>query len=290
QLRSVECTCLYVCRESRRQVSRRVRVTPETPRTLWDAGGPAAEVGNESGGKNKSSSSSSTVHSCAPTGSERKRAAGAGSAHKFSWHSKPGEKGPDAIVVAVASSTRGAGPPAAARPPPTPHAAAALPPPAPASVAAAAAAGYKRGCGTRVPLVRTVGIIWQLPATELLSPAFAWPRGVKDVQFGAMFDDRLHDVSFPEKLETLTFGHRFNKSLGPGCVRWPAGLKRLKLGATWNRRLTGCRGSWPASLEVLHFGTSFDKPLQGGDGIGLPSGLREIHLGGVFNQSLAGVE
>ncbi|CAM9431120.1 unnamed protein product [Scytosiphon promiscuus] len=284
QLRSVECTCLYVCRESRRQVARRVRVALETPRTLWDAGGSVAKRSDVE------RNSGSAIDGL--TVPERQRGAGSGGVHKFSWHSKPSEKGAGAAAVSVAARTGGVGPLAAACAPrslPLHAGPAALPPPTHAP-AKAPANEAKRGCLTRVPTVRVVSIIWQLPVTDLLSPEFAWPRGVKDLQFWAKFEDRLEDVTFPETLETLTFGYRFNRSLGPGCVRWPRGLKRLRLGAMWNRRLIGGRDSWPASLEVLHFGTGFNKPLQGKEGIGLPPSLREIHLGGVFDQPLEGVE
>lgn len=151
---------------------------------------------------------------------------------------------------------------------------------------------------SRVPAVRVKGISWCLRRAELLSPGFQWPKGMKSLSFWALFEESLKGVSLPEDLQELTFGFRFNASLKGGEISWPPGLKKLVFGARWNRCLSGAKHTWPSSLEVLRFGTAFNRPLFGGldcvasDGndVGLPSGLREIDLGGVFNQPLAGVE
>eukprot|EP00752_Nemacystus_decipiens_P006577 g5922.t1 len=266
QIRRLETTCLYVCRESRRQVGRTVRVEAETPRSLWHGGyGGSAEA----------------ARPAAITGS------GSRKIHKFSWHRSSSVTGTPP-PAAPASTTRTTSSPTTAptttttttttitTAPPTPFLPCSPQTGAPSS--------------TRVPRVRCVRMGWLLPVAELLSPGFSWPRGVREIRFGPLFEDGVERIVFPETLETLEFGYRFNRSLGPGRVRWPPGLRRLKLGATWNRLLTGARDSWPASLEVLEFGTCFDKPLQGKDGAGLPRGLREVILGGVFDQPLAGVE
>ncbi|CAM9699084.1 unnamed protein product [Laminaria digitata] len=149
--------------------------------------------------------------------------------------------------------------------------------------------GSTAATASRVPLATITGVAWALPVTELIAPGFRWPGGVKELQFWAKFDDGLERVEFPQSLEVLSFGFRFNRSLEPGWVRWPPRLKRLTLGAKWDRRLLGARESWPASLEVLTFGSCFDKPLAG-EGVGLPQGLREISLGGMFDQPLVGVD
>ncbi|CAN0451090.1 unnamed protein product [Ectocarpus sp. 12 AP-2014] len=306
QLRSLECSCLYVCRESRRQVARRVRVTDGTPRTLWrvDRRRSSAETAGSGGRSGAHGDGARCVSLAGPSkrvaaaaaasgaggsgcGGNRTTGSGGGTQHKFSWHGRSSSSGGAATgaVVAPPGSTaasriRGAATGAAA----PPAAAACTLPATPTATRAPTITA------SRVPLVRAVGIIWQLPALELLEASFGWPRGVKELHFGAKFDQKVDAVEFPETLEALTFGYWFNESLGPGRIRWPPALKRLKFGAAWNRNLVGAKDTWPASLEVVRFGTSFDKPLRGGGGIGLPPRLREVHLGGVFNQPLDGVE
>eukprot|EP00903_Cladosiphon_okamuranus_P013973 g12994.t1 len=272
QIRLLETTCLYVCCESRRQVGRKVRVEAKTPRSLWHGGGSNSSTNATSGGAMPGKRSAASGP--AASGSSR-------SAYKFSWHGSNSNRD-----TSAPSAPTGAATPVAPTPTTAPAASAAAPPaaspmPPPAS---------PTGTPSRVPSIRCVRIDWLLPVAELLSSGFLWPRGVKEIRFGPLFEDGIEQLVFPETLEILTFGFRFNRSLGPGSVRWPPGLKRLRLGATWNRILSGARNTWPASLEVLEFGTGFNRPLQGGDGVGFPPGLREINLGGVFNEPLAGVE
>ncbi|CAM9591454.1 unnamed protein product [Ectocarpus sp. 13 AM-2016] len=307
QLRSLECSCLYVCRESRRQVARRVRVTDGTPRTLWrvdrritsaetaGSGGHSGAHGDGAGCVGLAWPSKRAAAAAAATSGaggsgcvgSRITGGGGGAQHKFSWHGRSSSSGGAATGAAVAP----AGSTAASRIR-VPATGTAAPPGAAASTLPATPTPARGTPVTtsRVPLVKAVGIIWQLPALELLEASFGWPQGVKELHFGAKFDEKVDAVEFPETLEALTFGYWFNESLGPGRVRWPPALKRLKFGAAWNRNLVGAKDTWPASLEVVRFGTSFDKPLRGGGGIGLPPRLREVHLGGVFNQPLDGVE
>lgn len=259
-------------------MARRVRVTLETPRTLWCSDADAAT----SAGRTSRGSGS-----------------GSGGPHNFSWYDT--KRASSSVAPCTSSTAAVVAPPAAAAvaarsdpaaataaAPAADIAAAAMHPPP--TLATVTPGGGKTAPPSRVPSVRVLGIKWKLPVTELLSPEFCWPRGLKELHFWPMFNDALKGVVFPETLEALTFGYWFNKSLGSGCVWWPPRLKRLSFGAKWNRSLVGARASWPASLEVLHFGTGFDKPLQGKDGIGFPPGLQEIDLGGVFNQQLSGVE
>lgn len=245
----------------------------KTPHSLWHGGGSSSSA---DGGASSRPDKRSAVSGPAASGSSR-------SAHKFSWHGNNSDRNTSTPSAPTDAATSVTPAPTTAPTTSTTTAAAttASPIPLPAS---------PTGTPSRVPSIRCVRIDWLLPVAELLSPGFRWPRGVKELRFGPLFEDNIEQLNFPETLETLTFGFRFNRSLGPGQVRWPAGLKRLRFGATWNRLLTGARDTWPASLEVLEFGTGFNKPLQGGDGVGFPSGLREINLGGVFDQPLAGVE
>lgn len=157
-----------------------------------------------------------------------------------------------------------------------------------------------RRTSNRIPVVRVAGIMWCLSITELLKPGFQWPEGVKSLSFWPFFEESLEGVILPGGLEELNFGFRFNASLDRGRISWPRGLKKLTFGARWNRPLLGTKEAWPASLEVLRFGTAFNRPLasragvggsEGGrDAVSLPLGLRELHLGGMFNQLLTGVE
>lgn len=276
-------------------MARRVRVTLETPRTLWCGDANAAKFGDRAGrGRSNSSRSSANGAECSKRAAVSGTAAGGAggdgrTAHKFAWHDNKHVTSNVASSVVAAPAVVVA-PSAAATAPAADIGATGMRPPPPPTVTTVNPGGGKTPPSSRVPSVRAVSIKWQLPVAELLSPEFCWPRGLKELCFWAQFNDHMTDVIFPETLEALTFGYWFNKSLGAGCVRWPPRLKRLRFGAQWNRSLVGARSSWPASLEVLHFGTTFDKPLQGKNGIGLPLGLREIHLGGVFNQPLSGVE
>lgn len=282
-------------------MARKVRVTLETPRTLWCGHGNAAKSGDRTRCYSSSSSSSANGAesnkrvgvSGTATGSGSDGGGGKRTAYKFSWHDTkrvssnvapyPASTLDDAVASVASGACSAAA--AAAAPAAVPVALS-----APVTSVASVTRRSETAPTSRVPPVRAVSIKWQLPVAELLSPKFFWPEGLKELHFGALFDDALEGVVFPETLEGLTFGYRFNKSLGAGCVRWPPRLKRLRFGAKWNRSLVGAGIGWPASLEVLHFGTGFDKPLQGEGRIGLPPGLREIHLGGVFNQPLSGVE
>ena len=270
-----------MCRESRRQVGRKVRVEAETPRSLWHGCGGSSSSSTDEGARTDTRPAAAGPAAVAGSGSRKGR--------KFSWHGS--------ITAAASAGAARTTPSPAAASTATTAAATTTPtttappiPPPPSSPLTGTPA-------TRVPRIRCVRIDWLLPvASQLLSPGFEWPRGVIELRFGPLFQDGIERLTLPETLETLTFGFRFNRSLGPGRVRWPPRLRRLKLGATWNRLLSGARTSWPPSLEVLEFGTGFDKPLQGGGGdgdrdrVGLPPGLRAVDLGGVFNQALAGVE
>lgn len=217
-----------MCRESRRQVARKVRVTDKTPRTLWSrqVTGNAPENSKNIGQKRTSSNANPATELLGCT---------------------KDRKAPSSSSV------------------------------------------YVKAVATRVPLVRAIGIAWNLSSKELLAPGFRWPEGVKNLEFWAKFEDSVEVLNFPVTLEALSFGFWFNQSFEPGRVRWPPAMKRLKLGTKWNRRLRGAKESWPASLEALQFGSGFNKPLAG-SGAGLPPSLREISLGGAFNQPVKGVE
>lgn len=341
---------MYLCRESRRQVIRKVRVTAETPRTLWcRAADPnASDICGVGGGGNKKDSETrlgetvgkKTAASVAPTcplsggrvgslgdaGSESSSLGGAQKGPTPSGSGGAGDVGGDINISSkrlrdviesyVTRNNRGdveylpggecglGGVERLLRP----RQGIEMRQPANAGewlkyrpssllayerMAIATAKGrtmYSAPCApSRVPLARVEGVIWALTAKELIALGFCWPDGVKELQFWGKFDDPLERIPFPETLEVLSFGYRFNRSLEPGCVRWPPKLKRLTLGAKWNRQLRGAGESWPASLEVLCFGSCFDQPLTG-KGIGLPQGLLEVSLGGTFNQPLVGVD
>lgn len=151
---------------------------------------------------------------------------------------------------------------------------------------------------SRVPLVRVTALSWGRSADELRKPGFRWPEGVKALSFGPLFKDSLEGVALPDTLEEIAFGFHFNAPLTEGRVAWPSNLKKITMGARWDRPLTDT--IWPVSLQTLRFGSHFNRMLTSARGhgaiagrdvvMGLPRGLREIHLGGEFNRMLYGLE
>ena len=110
-----------------------------------------------------------------------------------------------------------------------------------------------------------------------------FPESLRKLTFAHYgFNQGLHDVRFPEGLQTLTSGNQFNQSLDN--VTWPAGLKNLTFGWFFNQSLNNT--AWPAGLQRLTFRGDFNQRL---DKVTWPAGLQSLTFGSHFNQSLDNV-
>lgn len=72
------------------------------------------------------------------------------------------------------------------------------------------------------------------------------PRGLKELQFGHFFNQRVDKDILPHLLEILSFGHDFNQPIGIGV--FPQSLKELHFGTCYNQPLA--EGALPQSLET----------------------------------------
>ena len=132
-------------------------------------------------------------------------------------------------------------------------------------------------------------------------PNLPLPSKLQSLTFGNRFDESLEQVSLPSTLESLTLGNSFRQSLE--MVRFPTGLLSLTFGHCFNQSLE--KVSLPSALQSLTFGTDYNRSLEGVslpgtlqsltfghdfnhslDGVSLPSELRSLAFGGGFNQSM----
>lgn len=70
-------------------------------------------------------------------------------------------------------------------------------------------------------------------------------------------------MMLPAGVVTLTLGN-FNHPID--CVSWPEKLEVLTFGSSFNQSLEGV--VWPSGLRTLNLGLSFDQPLEGGGVVG----------------------
>ena len=126
----------------------------------------------------------------------------------------------------------------------------------------------------RVPLARVTSIVFVPTACSLITRAFRWRDGVKELEF--------QETCLSQQLgvgkDAVASGLHFNTALEHVSVPWPLGLQELRLSSNWNLRLHGAHKNWSTSLEKLAFPPNFNQPMTG-DGVGLPLGLREIEPG-----------
>ncbi|CAM9786250.1 unnamed protein product [Ectocarpus sp. 8 AP-2014] len=95
----------------------------------------------------------------------------------------------------------------------------------------------------------------------------------------AMLDAKGGEINWPPSLEELTFGEHFNAPINQ--VAWPDSLQQLSFGRSFNQPIAGV--SLPPSLQQLKFGVAFDQPI---DGVGWPPRLRRLTFGARFNRHL----
>eukprot|EP00913_Durusdinium_trenchii_P014858 g13934.t1 len=69
-----------------------------------------------------------------------------------------------------------------------------------------------------------------------------FPEGLESLSFGGAFNQSFENVKLPEKLISLSFGRDFNKPL-QSLSALPS-LQRLVFGRDFNQMLGGCSGWW----------------------------------------------
>eukprot|EP00913_Durusdinium_trenchii_P012930 g12142.t1 len=155
--------------------------------------------------------------------------------------------------------------------------------------------------------------------------AVTLPSHLKTLTFGHFFNQSLERVCLPAGLESLTFGNTFNQSLD--LVTLPIGLLSLRLGDGFTKPMHGVR--LPTALRSLIFGCAFKQcsrdfslpnlrtlvmpkigdrsDIEGLPGdlqsltlshlvnhglqcMRIPSGLRSLHFGFDFHESLRSVQ
>ena len=89
----------------------------------------------------------------------------------------------------------------------------------------------------------------------------SWPNGLQSLTFGFSFNQTLERVSLPSCLQSLTFGCNFNQSL-TGVIL-PSSLQSLTFGDHFNQTLEEV--SLPNSLQILTFGVEFNQDFEGSE-------------------------
>lgn len=181
----------------------------------------------------------------------------------------------------------------------------------------------------RVPAVRAKRVTWEkspaalaqsmLPDAEKLEfgdtvrddgslDGVVWPRNLKRLVCGRLFDRSLSVVVWPPLLEELTTGRCFDQAIiGNGNIQWPRALRKLTFGFCFDQAIGAVE--WPESLQQLEFGHCFNQPVQTVhwpqclrkltfgcnfdqeiDSTLWPDSLEELHFGARFNQRIARVK
>ena len=113
---------------------------------------------------------------------------------------------------------------------------------------------------SRVPVVRALRLIWELPFETLVESA------------------AIELWTYTEVLGL------WGSARSVASVAWPKGLKELVLANEWEVPMEMVR--WPTSLEKFFFGGKYDQPITG---VVWPASMLNLALCGPFNQPIAGV-
>lgn len=105
------------------------------------------------------------------------------------------------------------------------------------------------------------------------------PSSLEDINFQC-FSCNFDGIRLPPSLRVLRITDDYNLPL----VHWkpPVSLEVLQLSDDWNLELSQLR--LPDTLRCLMFGSEFNQPIH--TSFRWPSHLRELHLGGSFDQRL----
>lgn len=89
-----------------------------------------------------------------------------------------------------------------------------------------------------------------------------WPSSLRELKFGASFNSPIGGVkTWPPCLIRLIFGANFNQPIDG--VTWPASLRFLEFGRNFDQDVSTGPEFWPPKLESLTFGTEFSRELGG---------------------------
>ncbi|CAM9608175.1 unnamed protein product [Ectocarpus fasciculatus] len=316
-VRELQSVCFEACKECRKVMPVRLRVSEGTPDHLWKQGttaeramaaakvmavaelepdgssGGGGGCGSSSGGGNESYGSGSSDSDCYGSGSS-----GDGGCYEFDLDGAPGSEvsSEDAAANDVDGSECSWSLPslwgreeAAIQ-----DRREAIPSPCSAP-------------GRHVPPLSIMGMVWERSTLARIS--FGRPE-LPEMAFGAAVVEPLHgtaststlkritlgsknwsrppttamldaegEIDWPPSLEEMTFGEHFNAPINQ--VAWPDSLQQLSFGRSFNQPIAGV--SFPPSLQQLKFGLAFDQPI---DGVGWPPRLRRLTFGARFNRHL----
>jgi hypothetical protein len=99
--------------------------------------------------------------------------------------------------------------------------------------------------------------------------------------FGDSFTSDIN-VIFPDWINVVIFGERFNKSL-LGVI-WPISMHTIKLGMIFNHDITLVK--WPSSLHTLILGYAYEQDISN---LYIPS-LKILDLGGMYQRNVRNIK
>lgn len=143
--------------------------------------------------------------------------------------------------------------------------------------------------GSRVPVVRVVGIFWNQECSDLCASGFEWPEGVRKLWFGFP-DVPLEDVPLPESLKELIFVDT-NFSTNEDKVVCPERLKPLVF--NWKRphvTLYDSHGALPPSRSEKTGDAHFTAPTSDDKSALWPQSRREFSPRVYFIQPLLNIK
>ncbi|GAM18903.1 hypothetical protein SAMD00019534_020780 [Acytostelium subglobosum LB1] len=112
----------------------------------------------------------------------------------------------------------------------------------------------------------------ELPSTTLLLGPSSLPRSLTHLRLGWAFDQNLLNDVFPSRLQSISFGDKFNQPIY--FIRLMSSLTSLTFGDSFAQPIS--RDSFPASLKSLSLGTGFRGPLNE---YTIPDSLETLVLG-----------
>lgn len=129
-----------------------------------------------------------------------------------------------------------------------------------------------------IPRHRNIKRLMYLSTTPL-SANVQWPRTLRALSFGWMFNRPLDSSSLPQTLLELDLGGGFNHQIDH--ITWPPGLLKLRIGTRFNRPIE--LATWPVGLQTLEFGNEFNQPIED---VVWPPGLKHLVFGNAFDQPI----
>ncbi|CAN0378328.1 unnamed protein product, partial [Ectocarpus sp. 13 AM-2016] len=136
--------------------------------------------------------------------------------------------------------------------------------------------------GRDVPPLRISGMVWE--RSTLGKVSFGRPE-LPEAAFGAAVIEPLHGVACTSALKRITLSSK-NSNLLPTTamlgakgveINWPPSMEELTFGEHFNAPINHV--AWPDSLQQLSFGRSFNQPIAG---VPLPPSLQQLKFGLAF--------